>query len=205
MTRSKIIFAALAAALFLPTLVNLYGFFSLSDKAEARPVFRLKLGGFDPRDFSRGRYANLRIEWLPDETEPDCVTPQQTKPDPKTGRLYGGQRPRLQCQFCITKTADGATHTAFIPPDEIKKRSCAVVIPRVTVNFQSNGVTNLQAWHNSMMRFYLDERLADRVDAALRNNKHEFSADVSFDDKLKPYPREFYIDDKPYRDFIEGR
>src|SRR5690606_32034999 len=124
-----------------------------------RPVFRLPLGGFDPRDFSRGRYANLRIDWQPDETDPDCVTPQAENADPKGHSAYPRQRPRLKCQLCLTHTADGATHTAFIPPATIAKRQCAVVLPNVGVNFQSNGVTSINAWQHSTMRFYLDERL----------------------------------------------
>lgn len=198
MSKRPLFLLLVALAVFVPTGIHLWQYTSLNYQINKEPVFRVPVGGFDPRDIARGRYATLQINWTPDHVHDACK-----------GSEYDNT-PRADCGICLLKTSDEKTTINIIPVipnDPAFANICQKFIHPIEVYPQMDNENKIGAAYRSkgmnIKKFFLDESIANRVDESLNNRDIKFSADVVFvGDDL--FIRELYMNGEPHHAFIQA-
>lgn len=198
MTRRSIFLGLVIAAAFIPTAFQLYNIYAAKSALEIKQVYRLPITGFDPRDFSRGRFATVQVDWKPEIRHSQCLSGSK----PLSNQYH-------YCSLCLKKiSAEETAVTLFDPHIKGADAGCDEVLPSVrswSASTSADTMFWVEGGNSRNLRFYLDERLADHVDEALRERTHNFSADVVFSGPNTLILRELYIDGIPHRKFIENK
>lgn len=186
MTRKNIFLILSAFVLFVPTAIHLVNYMNLKNNRQHEIVFRLPAIGYDPRDIIHGRYAMLQIDWKLGAVDPECAplsesTPLMTLP--------------ASCGICLKRMNAASTHVSL----RSANKDCQKFLPLLP---GSNRTSPFVINDAPATKFFLDERIANRVDEALRGRSHQFSVDAIFAGK-KVIFNELYIDNIPHRQFIE--
>lgn len=194
MIRRNIFLGAVIIAAIIPTGFQVYTYTKANTAMEQKSTFRLKVAGFDPRDFSRGRFATVEIDWDTQIGDKQCIETKGTK--------YN-QRLAHACSLCLTKVSASETKNTLVLPQNTQH--CDQIIAPVAL--WSNDIDLKRFYvtegNSRNIRFYLDERLADKVDTALREREHDFTIDAVFSTPTSIIARELYINGVPHKEFIE--
>ncbi len=194
MLKRSIFTLIVALAVLIPTGINLYQFRTEDKTISSLTSYRLPVSGFDPRDFARGRYATLQIDWQPKRIQDGCL--------PSDSKNSYFKEP-LSCGFCLSKVSDDQTILQLLPTEALAGNLCDHTIQPLTASKFDGKVTFHESDTPTTFRVYLDEKFANQVDKALREGMTQFSADIVFKAGNIPVLRQFYINNRPYDAFFE--
>lgn len=189
------IYIILACAVFIPTMFQLAYLYSENKKLEQSTILRLPVTGVDPRDVIRGRYAILQIDWQPQNTIPETCKPK--------GKTYLAPVPN--CGFCVNPKQNENASMTVLPYAKLSTKNCAVIFRNIMLSGDNfHLLPKNRKSRNMQLRVYLDESIANNVDRKLREGEHSFSADIVFTKQEIPVLRDFYINNQPYKTFLQG-